>query len=56
MPELIATTGPDGESVTVEITDAALSTMGRAAAIDAAVAALPKPTQPPRVRAQERDT
>jgi len=56
MPEYIETQGPDGVPVVVEITDAALSTIGRAAAIDAALAASdPTPTQP-RIRAQERET
>jgi hypothetical protein len=54
MMERIEVMGPDGTPVVVEVTDAALSTMGRAVAIDAAVAAL-APTPTPRRKAQEMD-
>jgi hypothetical protein len=38
MPERIETTGPDGAPCVVELTDAALSQLGRVAAIAAALA------------------
>jgi hypothetical protein len=53
MPEHIEIDGPDGPTV-VEITDAALSTLGRADAIAAAIAALTPPPAAPARSPKER--